>query len=434
MANAGPCVTIIQLSQDPDSDWATNDLVARLSEFIHDDSFIKNRIEVIKTNDPYVAETITDSIVIYVSHGGPLGIVTGKYLTPWHQMAQIVENSDTRIHLSTACYSKNIIRHGSDNSNKQLYTVPGARPAEVTNVEIVTTVMLAFGIDADTVNSYRTTELSVAKELVQSGESVHIMDFEEIILTEIENIDGSYSDTYTSDYMVVRYDEAITYTDIYDFSCLHPDLTGLIMDYFHWYVDSDGNDMLRDVSAMHITYTKNFYYESFWIPDNDPPPDPDPDPVPEPDPEPDPEPILYGSLSLIYVQAEGDSGGTWVNGDPVFTGGTCSGTVTFPGDGVIYSLVTLNVTASGPTLDASGKTEVDSMSVIQNAAGGTYIQQQKIDEFGKNLLSVATLNALEEIGPIQLSRQIMNTIQVALHYLRLLQQQVRFTHRVITSM
>ena len=83
MANAGPCVTIIQLSQDPDSDWATNDLVARLSEFIHDDPFIKNRINVIKTSDPHYAESITDRIVIYVSHGGPIGIVTGDRLTSW---------------------------------------------------------------------------------------------------------------------------------------------------------------------------------------------------------------------------------------------------------------------------------------------------------------------------------------------------------------
>lgn len=29
--NAGPGVTIVQLSQDSDSDWATNDLIGRLS-------------------------------------------------------------------------------------------------------------------------------------------------------------------------------------------------------------------------------------------------------------------------------------------------------------------------------------------------------------------------------------------------------------------
>ena len=67
-----------------------------------------------------------------------------------------------------------------------MYTVPGARPAEVTNIEIATTVMLAFGLDPDEVNQYRTAELTEAKELIQTGESVHIMDFEQIILDEIE--------------------------------------------------------------------------------------------------------------------------------------------------------------------------------------------------------------------------------------------------------
>ncbi|MFW9844865.1 MAG: DUF2341 domain-containing protein, partial [Candidatus Thorarchaeota archaeon] len=368
MANAGPGVTIVQLSQDEDSDWATNDLVARLSEFIHDDPFFTDRISVIKTNNPLLVESLSDNIIIYVSHGGPLGIVTGKYLTPWHQMAKIIENSETRFHLFTACYSKNIIQHGSENSDKHLYTVPGARPAEVTNVEIVTTVMLAFGMDSESVDSYRTSELTHAKELVQSGDSVHLMDFEEIILSEIDNIDGNYSNTYTSDYKVVRYSEDITYCNINDFNLLHPDLTGLIMDYFHWYVDSDGVDMPRDVSAMDITYTKNYYYESYWIPDN-----------PGTLSFPAPNPVLLGTQSLVYLEAMGDSNGTWVNDDPVFTGGTYSGTVTFPGDGAIFSLVVLNVTASGPTLDANGKTEVDSISVIQDDAGGTYIQQQKED-------------------------------------------------------
>jgi hypothetical protein len=376
-ANAGPGVTIVQLSQDSDSDWATQDLVNRLSEFIQDDLFIPNRISVIRTDDPHIVDSITDNIIIYVSHGGPLGIVTGRYVTSWNRMAKIIDNSDSQLHLFTACYSRNIIRYGSDDS-KLLYTVPGARPAEVTNVEIVTTVMLAFGIDEATVNEYRTNELTQAKEVVESGQSVHIMDFQQIILTEIENIDGNYSDTYTSDFRVYREAITTTYTSKYDFPLLHSDLTTLIYDYFQWYVDSQGIDMPRDVSALRMNYTKNYYIESTWV--SDPPPDPEPDPEPGPGPWPQPDPHPIGPESFVYAEALYMTGGHWENSTPVFTGGTYAGQVIFPGDGVVYSpRVTLNVTASGPTLDASNKTQVDSIYLNQIEPGGTYVHAQKID-------------------------------------------------------
>ncbi|MHA1927054.1 MAG: hypothetical protein ACTSV2_00585, partial [Candidatus Thorarchaeota archaeon] len=101
VANAGPGVTIVQLSQDSDSDWATNDLLDRLNEFIHDDPFFTDRISVIKTNDPYIVESITDRVVIYVSHGGPIGIVTGDRLTSWRTMAEIITESKAIMHLFT---------------------------------------------------------------------------------------------------------------------------------------------------------------------------------------------------------------------------------------------------------------------------------------------------------------------------------------------
>jgi hypothetical protein len=195
-ANQGPGIVILQLSEDSDAKWAVDDLVDRLSEFISDDLFFPNRIRVVRTDDPHEAEKLDGQIVIYVSHGGPLGIVTGRYITSWKTMGHIVTESNAIMHLFTACASRNIIRYGNEDSGKKLYTVPGARPAEVTNIEVVTTVMLALGLDANSVEDYRTAELTKAKEIVQSGQSVHIMDFEQIILDEIEYIDDHYSDTH----------------------------------------------------------------------------------------------------------------------------------------------------------------------------------------------------------------------------------------------
>ncbi len=142
----GPAITIVQLSQDEDSNWAVEDLRTRLSKFITDDPFFPDRIKVLKTSDPYVAEYIDDRFIVYVSHGGPLGIVTGRYLTSWEQMAKIVENSPAFLHLFTACSSKNIIRYGSEDTEKRIYVVPGARPAEVTNVEITASIMLRLAL------------------------------------------------------------------------------------------------------------------------------------------------------------------------------------------------------------------------------------------------------------------------------------------------
>jgi hypothetical protein len=370
-ANLGPSVTIIQLSQDEDSDWAVADLQDRLSEFIYDDPFFSDRITVIRTDDPYIAESIKENIIIYVSHGGPLGIVTGKHITSWSRMAQIVENSHASIHLFASCSSRNIIRHGNEDSDKQLYTVPGARPAEVTNVEITTTVMLAFGFDPDDVSEYRTRELTQAKELIQSGQSVHIMDFEEIILSEIENIDGNYSDTYTSDFMVYREAVELTYDIPGDLSELPSDLVEYILFYYRTYIDSDGIEGIRTLESLDITYVKNYYINSTYYSE-----------------EMGGEgfPYYYNptfeqdeAYSELYNMIMMMSGGYWVNSTPEFTGGTYSGWLVYAGDGHEYEEVLVNVTASGPALDANNKTIVDSISLNQIDAGGIYVQLQKVE-------------------------------------------------------
>ena len=104
------------------------------------------------------------------------------------------------------------------------------------NVEITTTVMLTFGLDSDQVREYRESELEQAKDLVQSGRSVHIMDFEQIILTEVESIDDSYSDTYTDTFRVYRYSEEDIINDIFEFSDLPTDLKYAISDYYGVYL------------------------------------------------------------------------------------------------------------------------------------------------------------------------------------------------------
>ncbi|MDF1539460.1 MAG: hypothetical protein P1Q69_11220, partial [Candidatus Thorarchaeota archaeon] len=80
-ANEGPGIVILQMSDDPDTIWAVKDLQQRLAEFIVDDPFFPDRVRLVKTNDPYMAMELEGKIIIYVSHGGALGIVTGNRLT-----------------------------------------------------------------------------------------------------------------------------------------------------------------------------------------------------------------------------------------------------------------------------------------------------------------------------------------------------------------
>ncbi|MDF1540207.1 MAG: hypothetical protein P1Q69_15035, partial [Candidatus Thorarchaeota archaeon] len=135
-----------------------------------------------------------------------------------------VSDSGALMHLFLACDSKNIIRYGDEESGKKLYTVPGARPAEVTNVEIASTIMLALGLNADFVEEYRIDGLTEAKQLVETEFSVHMMDFSQIVLDEIETIDNSYTDTYTDTYRVYRFTIEEPFNGIGYFSSLPMDL------------------------------------------------------------------------------------------------------------------------------------------------------------------------------------------------------------------
>ena len=374
-ANQGPGIVILQFSNDRDTNWAVDDLIDRLSTFISDDPYLPNRIKVIKTNNPYVAEKQDGDIIVYASHGGPLGIVTGRYLTYWETMAEIVENSEAILHLFMACSSKNIIRYGSDESNKKLYTVPGARPAEVTNIEITATIMLALGLDSEYVDEYRTEKLSIAKQMIDEEYPIHIMDFEQIIIDELEYIDDHYTDSYTSTHRVYRYSVEETLSGGTGFGQLPYDLSLAITQYYQVYLDENGIPYSRTLQSCSITYKKNYYYEAIWIPElpksidssieqDDPPPDPgDPD--------------LFSS---IYFSVAAPPSGHWEYGPHIFNGGTYSGLVIFSGDFCMWVQVVVNVTASGPTLDGQGKTEVDAISLKQLDAGGLYVELLKVDD------------------------------------------------------
>ncbi|MDF1540978.1 MAG: hypothetical protein P1Q69_18930, partial [Candidatus Thorarchaeota archaeon] len=116
-----------------------------------------------------------------------------------------VSDSGALMHLFLACDSKNILRFGNEESGKKLYTVPGSRPAEISNVEITSTIMLALGLNSEYVEEYRRNGLTEAQVTIESESQVHVMDFEQIVLDEIETIDNSYSDSYTSTHRIYRF-------------------------------------------------------------------------------------------------------------------------------------------------------------------------------------------------------------------------------------
>jgi hypothetical protein len=197
------------------------------------------------------------------------------------------------------------------------------------------------------------------------------MDFEQIILDEIEYIDDHYSDTYTSTHRVYRFSVEHTF---HSYSDLPSDLRDAIAHYYQSYWDSSGTPTVRAFLNCEFTHTENFYYEANWIVDPEPPP---PDPPPDPRPEPDPgDPKLF---SASYFTASAATGGHWEYGPDIFCGGTYSGLVTYAGDGCDWQWVVVDVKASGPTRDGDGKTEVDSIDLHQQGAGGIYAQKQKVD-------------------------------------------------------
>jgi len=374
-ANMGPTVVILQFSDDPDSDWAVNDIYSRLREFIPDDPFIVDRLTIRKSSDPNVIENLDADMVIYVSHGGPLGIVTGNCLTSWMQLADIIENSKVPIHLFTSCESKRIVKYGSSDSDKILYTVPGSRPAEVSDIEVISTVLLALGVDSSYVDTYRTQELTKAKEYIQNGGAIHIMSFSEVILDTISDIydedtsqtiyhdpadpfpPGTLDENYDTDQIVVRFNSTYTY-DVSNYTSLSARIRDIIENYFRGYTLFGGSSGNRAIENLMITCVEHYYSNATYG--------------------------TYGAsgtlenlldtyqldptLSTFYYDALELTELEWVYSETELIGISYSGTMQLSGMNTPYTSIELQIIAN-----ADGSSEIQNVFINQTCVGGLYV-------------------------------------------------------------
>ncbi|MDF1541282.1 MAG: hypothetical protein P1Q69_20460, partial [Candidatus Thorarchaeota archaeon] len=120
MANSGPKIAIVKMTNDENVEWAEDDIIDRLEPLIVDDPFIKNRITLYDIDDVEELSVIDGDIIIYLSHGGTKGLMIGENLLTWAEMAEFVMKSDASLHLFAACKSKEIIKYGDDDSEKHL--------------------------------------------------------------------------------------------------------------------------------------------------------------------------------------------------------------------------------------------------------------------------------------------------------------------------
>ena len=331
-ANSGLRIAIVQMGDDENSAWATRDIESKLEEFIQDDPFIKDRIIVYHADTLERVTDVNGDIIIYISHGGKNGLMTGDHMTTWEEMAKVVMDSDASIHLFAACKSKEIIKYGEEKSEKHLYTVPSVRAAEVTNVEIATIVMLADGVSTDIAEEYRNTELMKAKQLIESGKSSHPLDFDEIILTEIDTIETGRQSIF-DDASENPSDDDERFLEFYidtswafdDYSLIPQRIRGLLEEYYP----------TGTMTSLSVTYRTNYYTREFYEADPEPVPDWYPDPT------------------------EMD----------VFTG------CTYSGEFILYVSpidFTVRLTASGDTENG-----VDSIALEHVNDGGVYVIQEK---------------------------------------------------------
>jgi hypothetical protein len=269
-ANSGPSIAIIQMWTDENTAWATKDIESRLEKFIQDDPFIRNRIAVYHIDTLEQMTRVYGDIIIYISHGGKNGLMTGDHMTTWEEMAKVVMDSDASIHLFAACKSKEIIKYGEEESEKQLYTVPSVRAAEVTNVEIATIVMLADGVSTDVAEEYRNTELMKAKQLIESGKSAHPLPFDEIILAEIDQIETNHdlifdnvSENPSDNDVRCREFHFDTWWDIDDYNLIPQQIRSLLEEYYP----------TGTASSLSVTCRDNYYTREIYEADPEPVPD-----------------------------------------------------------------------------------------------------------------------------------------------------------------
>ncbi len=255
-AMAGPRVAIIQLGDDEDVAWATQDIIKRLSDFITDDPFIPDRVTLFKTGNPHSVEQFSGDIVVWVSHGGPRSIVTGNSLTTWQQMAEIVDDSRAKMHLFAACFSNNIIKYGADSSDKWIYGIPGQRPAEVIDIDIVASVMIALGANQDTIDEYRYSEIAEARDKMQRCDSRHILSYNAILLDDLGTISDEFQDIIEGIETEYRW----TMTTLDSMPELPDEMEDVIMRYWGYYFDPD--PIPRQILSVYVKYNKSEYKDT----------------------------------------------------------------------------------------------------------------------------------------------------------------------------
>lgn len=315
MANIGPRIAVVKLMDDENVNWAMEDLLERLDEFVCDDIWFKDRITVYETDDPNIVREFNGQIVIYVSHGGPEHIVTGDHLTTWEDMAKIIESSPAIMHQFAACFSTKIIDYGSEEANKYVYGVVGQRPAQVINIDIVSNVLLAFGYNEKQVDDYRTSELKLSKKAMSEGEKPHILSFTQITLDAFSESNAEFTGTIEGIEGDYYYE-----TEQLDLSTTPLDIKLKTSYYWGAYLNIYGEPIVRPLLTAYITYNKSYTTYTVW----------------------------------------------GVVGDPRFLSGTYDGFITVDQLGLIY------VQASGSTED-----EVDWMNLDHNGVGNMYVHLVK---------------------------------------------------------
>lgn len=259
LANTGPQIAIVKLMNDENVNWAMDDLLYRLNQFITDDIWFKDRITIYETDDPSVALDFTGQIVIYVSHGGPEHIVTGDHLTTWEDMAKIVEASPAVFHQFAACFSTKIIDYGSDDADKHVYAVVGQRPAQVINIDIVSNVLLASGYSEKYVENYRTSELTSAKHAMSDGEKPYILSFNLVTL-------DCYTEAQTEFGGAVEGIEGEYWWDIDVLNLASTPLDIRLRTSYYWgaYLNQYGEPIVRQLLTAYITYNKTYTNYTIW--------------------------------------------------------------------------------------------------------------------------------------------------------------------------
>jgi hypothetical protein len=254
-ATAGPEIVILKLMDDENVNWAVDDIVNRLESFVSDDIWIKNRIRVVETDDPSIVLDMDGDIIVYVSHGGHMSLVTGDHLTSWKEMAGIIESSSAKLHQFAVCFSSSIIQYGSEEASQAVYGVPGQRPAEFIDIDIASNVMLALGMNENTVMEARKRDILSMKQLLDWGIAPHILSFNYVTFDAYQDANAEYADVAQG----VDYEYYWNLTTINSFSSVPDAIEDYVTFYWANSYDNYGYYHTREL------YDPDFVYNKTWV-------------------------------------------------------------------------------------------------------------------------------------------------------------------------